>query len=85
MVSDAVEVITKSYTDAPAVAWYCNEAGEYETSPSDKAERGTDIIMHVSENEKEYLSASKLRAMLEKYCSFMPVDIYFEEDRKSTL
>ena len=80
MVSDSVEVITKSYTDAPAVHWSCNEAGEYETSESDRTDRGTTVVMHISEEEREYLSASKIRAMLEKYCSFMPVDIYFVDE-----
>ena len=80
MVSDRVEVITKSYTDGPAVHWSCNEAGEYEMDASDRAERGTSVIMHIAEDEKEYLSASKIRAMLEKYCSFMPVDIYFVDE-----
>ena len=79
MVSDTVEVITKSYSDAPAVYWTCNEAGEYQVSSSDRTERGTSVIMHISDSEKEFLSASKIRAMLEKYCSFMPVSIYFED------
>ena len=77
MVSDSVEVITKSYTDTPAVRWVCDESGEYETSPSDRAHHGTSVIMHISESESEFLEKSKIRAMLEKYCSFMPVDIYF--------
>lgn len=83
MVSNSVEVNTKSYTDAPAVHWTCNESGEYETELSDKSSHGTDVIMHISDDETEYLSASKIRAMLEKYCSFMPVEIYFDdgEDR----
>ena len=84
MVSDRVEVITRSYTDAPAVYWSCNESGEYETSESDRVERGTAVIMHISEEEREYLSASKIRAMLEKYCSFMPVDIYFVDESEET-
>lgn len=79
IVSDTVEIITKSYTDAPAVHWICSEDGEYETKPSDRLERGTSVIMHISESEEEYLSASKIRAMLEKYCSFMPVEIYFDD------
>ena len=79
MVSDRVEVTTKSYTDAPAVHWVCDENGEYETENSVKTERGTTVTMHISESEKEYLSPSKIRAMLEKYCSFMPVEIYFED------
>lgn len=76
MVSESVEVITKSYTDAPAVHWTCSESGEYEIEGSDRAEHGTAVIMHISEEEKEYLSISKIRAMLEKYCAFMPEDIY---------
>ncbi len=79
MVSDKVEVVTKSYTDAPAVHWICDESGEYEVEPSERIERGTDVILHIAEEEREYLSASKLRAMLDKYCSFMPVEIFFED------
>ena len=82
MVSDRVEVLTKSYTNAPAVHWSCDENGEYETALGERDERGTTVIMHVAETEKEYLSASKIRAMLEKYCSFMPVEIYFEDTAK---
>ena len=55
MVSDKVEVNTRSYTGAPAVHWSCNELGEYITETSDKTERGTDVIMHISDEEKEYL------------------------------
>ena len=77
MVSDSVEIETKSYTDAPAVHWVCSESGEYEISTGTRAEHGTSVIMHISENESEYLSKSKIRAILEKYCSFMPVEIYF--------
>ncbi len=84
MVSDKVEVITKSYTDAPAVHWICDESGEYETAASDRTERGTDVILHIAEEEREYLSASKLRSMLDKYCSFMPVEIYFTDLAEET-
>ena len=77
MVSDTVEVETKSYTDSPAVHWSCSESGEYELSAGTRTEHGTSVIMHISENENEYLSKSKIRAILEKYCSFMPVEIYF--------
>ena len=79
MVSDKVEIETKSYTDAPAVHWICSESGEYEMGRTDRAERGTSVIMHISESESEYLSKSKIRAILEKYCSFMPVEIYFND------
>ena len=87
MVSDSVEVITKSYTDAPAVHWTCTEAGEYETQSSGKTSHGTAVIMHISEDESEFLERSKIRAMLEKYCSFMPEEIYFidadDEEKES--
>ena len=79
MVSDTVEIETKSYTDAPAVHWSCNEGGDYEMSAGSRTQHGTDIIMHISDSEAEYLMQSKIRKILEKYCSFMPVDIYFED------
>jgi len=77
MVSDKVEIITKSYTGAESVHWTCLESGEYESETGDRASHGTTVIMHISEAESEFLEASKIRAMLEKYCSFMPEEIYF--------
>ena len=77
MVSEKVEIDTKSYTDAPAVHWECNDEGEYTISSSNKSEHGTKITMHISEDEKEYLSSSKIRAILDKYCSFIPTEIYY--------
>ncbi len=80
MVSDTVDVITKSYTGAPAVKWVCTEAGDYEiTEPYDKEARGTDVVMHINDGEDEWLNAGKIRETLDKYCSFMPVEIYFTE------
>ncbi len=79
MVSDTVEVITKSFTDAPAVKWVCNGDGEYEIFPSDRTERGTAVIMHIAEGEEEYLDSGRISAMLNKYCAFMPVEIYFDD------
>ena len=78
MVSDTVEVITKSYTDSKALHWVCNGAGEYEIEDGDRQEHGTDVIMHISDEEAAYLEESKIREMLQKYCAFMSVDIYFE-------
>jgi len=78
MISDTVTVETKSYTDAPAVRWICGENGEYTMEPSDKATRGTDVVMHVAAGEEEYLNDSRLKGILEQYCSFMPVEIYYE-------
>ena len=77
MVADTVEVVTKSYQDAPAVRWVCNADGSYELYSSDRADRGTDIILHVTEEESAYLGAYKIREMLDRYCSFMPTEIYF--------
>ncbi|MBE6694725.1 MAG: molecular chaperone HtpG [Ruminococcaceae bacterium] len=85
MVADTVEVVTRSYTDSPAVRWICNSDGSYELFGSDRADRGTCIIMHISEEEGEYLDSGKIRAMLDKYCSFMPTEIYFvNEDDDAT-
>ncbi len=78
MVSDKVEILTKSYTDAPAVHWSCADAEEYEIEATERPEgHGTTVVMHISEDEKEYLDASKIRGILNKYCSFMPVEIFF--------
>ena len=79
MVSDTVEVDTLSYSGGNAVHFSCNESGEYEISSSDRTERGTSVIMHISEAEKEYLEPSKLISVLNKYCAFMPVEISFED------
>lgn len=77
MVSDKVEVITKSFTDAPAVKWSGNESGQYEiTSDYEKEGRGTDIIMYLNDDEKDFLNRSTLSEILNKYCSFMPVEIF---------
>lgn len=88
MVSDTVDVISKSFTDSPAVKWVCTESGEYEMTPNyDKPERGTDVVMHISDEEKEFLDSDKIRSIIEKYCAFMPVEIYIagfagEEDNE---
>ena len=77
MVSDTVEVITKSYTGTPAVHWTCTADGSYEASAGERDAHGTTVIMHISEEESSYLEAHKIEEILEKYCAFMPVDIYF--------
>ena len=79
MVSDSVEIYTKSFTDAPAVHWVCDGEGKYSTEPCEQTERGTTVVMHVSEEESEYLDKSRLMGMLRKYCAFMPVEIYFRD------
>ena len=84
MVADEVEVITKSYTGAPAVRWVCAEEGDY-TVYTDGIERtrGTTVILHVSSEGEEYLSEWKLREVLAKYCGFMPVEIYLTDEEKA--
>ncbi len=78
MVADSVEVVTRSYTGHETVRWVCDTNGAYEFSEAPYArERGTDIILHITEEEAEYLGAYKVQDMLEKYCSFMPTEIYF--------
>jgi len=77
MVADTVEIITKSYTNAPAVHWTLNDSGEYTAAVyAEEKSRGTDIILHINDEGKEYLKETKCRAVLDKYCAFMPVDIF---------
>ena len=84
MVSDTVELITKSYTNAPAVHWTCGADGEYETSVGERASHGTTVVMHISDEEAAYLEKYKIQEILEKYCTFIPVEIYFscEDDEE---
>ncbi|MBE6629427.1 MAG: molecular chaperone HtpG [Ruminococcaceae bacterium] len=79
MVSDTVEIHTRSHTGAPAVHWVCNAEGEYELEQSDREGRGTEVILHIAEEENAYLNPVKIREMLQKYCAFMPVEIYFDD------
>ncbi len=84
MVADKVEVITKSYQDAPAVKWSCDGNPEYDLEPHDKTERGTEIILYINEDNKEYLEESRIRELLNKYCKFLPVEIKFGTRSEST-
>lgn len=77
MISDNVEVITRSYSADSAVRFVCNGAGEYEIEPASRETHGTDVIMHVLDEEADYLDVGKLRSILDKYCAFMSVDIFF--------
>ncbi len=77
MVADKVEIITKSHTDAPAAYWVCDGSPTFILEESDKKERGTEIILHVSEEETEFLEDSKISELLVKYNKFMPVPIKF--------
>lgn len=78
MVSDRVEIVTKSYKEgSKAVRWSCTGEPEYTLEDAERAERGTDVIMHISEEEKEFLDKNRLQELLSKYCKFLPVEIAF--------
>jgi molecular chaperone HtpG len=78
MVSDKVEIITKSYQeDGKAVHWTCDGSPEFTLDDADKADRGTDIVLHISDDCKEFLEKTRITALLNKYCKFMAVPIAF--------
>lgn len=78
MVSDIVEIETLSYKkDAKPVHWQSDGSNTYEISDGTKTEKGTSVIMHISDDGKEFLDEYKLREVLKKYCHFMPYEIYF--------
>lgn len=79
MVSDRVEIFTRSYSGAPAVHWSCDGDGAYELEAGEREKRGTEVVLHIADDETEYLDSGKIREMLRKYCSFMPVEIYFDD------
>jgi molecular chaperone HtpG len=76
MVADKVEVITKTYKKTPkAVRWICEGNPEYEMEENDRKDRGTDIILHISNDSKEFLEKDRIESLLKKYCSFLPFPI----------
>ncbi|MBQ7826688.1 MAG: molecular chaperone HtpG [Clostridia bacterium] len=88
MVSDTVEVFTRSHTLTPAVKWVCGTDGDYEITAADPDDddtpaRGTTVKMHIGAEGEEYLNEYKLREVLDKYCAFMPVKIYFTDVSKA--
>jgi len=84
MVASKVEIITKSFKDEPAAHWTCDGSPEFTLVPSDKTERGTEIILHIAEDSLEFLEDFKIRELLKKYNKFMPVPIKFGT-KKETL
>ena len=77
MASDKVEVVTQSYSDSSkTISWTCSESGEYEIEDGTRDGRGTDVIMYITKDSEEYLSYWRIKEILEKYCSFLPVEIY---------
>ena len=80
MVAKEVEIITRSFqTDAPAVRWFSDGSTEFEISAAERAERGTDVILHIAEDSEEFLDEFKLEGILNKYGKFLPTTIEFKE------
>lgn len=83
MVSKKVEIITKSYKEgAQAVKWTCDGSPEFTLEEVEKADRGTDIVLYIDDDCKEFLEGSRISALLKKYCSFLPVPIAFGKKKE---
>ena len=80
MVADKVEIETKSWKDAPAMHWSCDGSPSFEMKEGKRKERGTDIILHIADDCKEFLEEQQILQLLKKYCRFMPVAIRFGEE-----
>ena len=82
MVSDRVDILTKSWQDAPAQKWSCDGSPEFTLEEIDKTDRGTDIVMHLSDDCKEFLEKGKVEQLLSKYCHFLPVPVVLDKESK---
>ena len=83
MVSKKVEIHTLSYKEgAKAMKWTCDGSPEYDMEECEKADRGTDIVMYIDDEEKEYLEKNRISALLNKYCRFMPVPVIFGKEQE---
>ncbi len=86
MVSELIEIYTKSYrSDAPAVHWASDGNSTYTIGDCEKENRGTKIVMHLAKEEKEFLKEATVRKLLNKYCSFMPYEIYLNPKSEEEL
>jgi len=83
MVSEKVEVISKSFKEgAQAVKWTCDGSPEFTLDDTEKEERGTDVILHIDKESKEFLEEDKIEQLLKKYCKFLPVEIAFGKEKE---
>ena len=83
MVSKKVEIVTKSWQEgSQAVKWSCDGSPSYEITDADRSDRGTDIIMYIDDDCKEFLEESKIKDLLNKYCRFLPVEIAFGKKKE---
>lgn len=78
MVSENVEIISKSFRDDAPARWICDGSTEFEITEAEKAERGTDIILHIAADSEEFLDNFRISGILEKYAKFLPVEIEFD-------
>jgi len=81
MVAKKVEIITKSYQDAPAARWVCEGNTEFVIEPAEKLQRGTSVILHIAEDSEEFLDKFRLREILNKYARFLPIPIELEGEK----
>ncbi len=79
MVSDKVDIYSKSHTDSPGVFWSCDGSTEYELYEVDYSARGTKIVLHINEESAEFLDPHRVKSILERFCKFLPVAIYFTD------
>jgi molecular chaperone HtpG len=83
MVSDKVEVITRSWEEgAKPVKWTCDGSPEYTIEEADRKARGTDVILHIDKDSKEFLEENRIEELLKKYCKFLPVEIAFGKEKE---
>ncbi len=82
MVAEKVEIYTKSYKEEPATYWVSDGNSTYTIDETEKAERGTKIVMYLAEGEEEFLKEYRIRELLKKYCSFMPYAVYLNPKDK---
>ena len=83
MVSDKVEVITKSWQEnSQAVKWTCDGTPEFTIEEVERTDRGTDVILHIDKDSKEFLEEQKIEELLKKYCKFLPVEIAFGKEKE---
>jgi len=83
MVSDKVEVVTKSYQDgAQAVKWSCDGSPEFSIDEVEKENIGTDVILYIDKESKDFLEESRIEQLLKKYCKFLPVEIAFGKEKE---
>lgn len=89
MVAEKVEIYTKSYKDEPAVKWSCDGSTEFTLEEIEKTQRGSEIVLYIAEDSREFLEDHRIKSLLNKYCKFLPIPIQFghkwqsEEDKKA--